>query len=52
VRLRNIFEAMPPVRQTSAGHRIWQTEQRDVVRLRSSSVSLNGEAIIFLSTNL
>lgn len=31
---------MPPVRHTSAGHGAWQTVQRDVVRLSSSSVSL------------
>jgi len=50
-RLRNILEAMPPVRQTSAGHRIWQTGQRDVVRLSSSSVSLSGEANMILFSN-
>jgi len=49
VRLRSILEAMPPVRQTSAGQRTWQTGQRDVVRLRSSSVSLKGEAIMSFS---
>jgi hypothetical protein len=42
VRLRKTLGAMPPVRQTSAGHGAWQVGQRDVVRLSSSSVNLNG----------
>jgi hypothetical protein len=30
-----ICEGIPPVRQTSAGQALWQTGQREVVRLSS-----------------
>jgi hypothetical protein len=47
VRLRKTFEAVPPVRQTSAGHGAWQAGQREVVRLRSLSVTTKNEAGVF-----
>jgi len=46
VRLRKTFAGTPLTRQTSAGHAAWQTGQRLVVRLSSSSVKLREFAII------
>src|SRR5438876_9597373 len=33
VRVRKTFDAIPPLRQTSAGQAVWQIGQREVVRL-------------------
>jgi hypothetical protein len=46
------LEAIPPVRQTSAGQLAWQIAHREVVRLSSSSASVTRDVFIKLKRSL